>query len=51
MTGDDNAPRGHHTTAATAGQFGLPKGQAKPDPNTFRLKNTGTFKLPETHKY
>jgi len=51
LTGDDNAPAGHHTNKSIAGQFGLPKGQAKPDPNTFRLKNTGTFKLPETHKY
>jgi hypothetical protein len=48
LTGDDNAPAGHHTNKSTAGQFGLPKGQAKPDPNTFRLKNTGTFKLPES---
>lgn len=47
MTGEDAAPSGHHTNKSTAGQFGLPKGQAKPDPNTFRLKNTGTFKLPQ----
>ena len=48
LTGEDAAPAGHHTNKATSGQFGLPKGQAKPDPNTFRLKNTGTFKLPES---
>ena len=48
MTGEDAAPSGHHVNKSVAGQFGLPKGQAKPDPNTFRLKNTGTFKLPES---
>lgn len=47
MTGDDIAPAGHHTNKSNAAGFGLSKGQAKPDPGTFRLKNTGTFKLPE----
>lgn len=53
LTGDDRAPRGHHTNQSQAAGFGLPKGQVKPDPATFRLKNTGTFKLPEgkTHFY
>lgn len=46
-TGDQNAPSGHHTNKSQSAQFGLKKGAAKPDPNTFRLKNTGTFKLPE----
>ena len=32
---------------ATMSTFGLPKGQAKPDSNQFRLKGTGTFVLPE----
>jgi len=27
--------------------LGLPKGAAKPDASTFRLKGTGTFVLPE----
>jgi len=47
MTGDNKAPRGSHNDRATAASFGLGKGQVKPDPGTFRLKNTGTFKLPE----
>lgn len=47
LTGEDLAPRGHHTNQSNAASFGLPKGQTKPDPNTFRLKNTGTFKLPQ----
>jgi len=47
MTGDNKAPRGHHTNQSNSASFGLGKGQVKPDPGTFRLKNTGTFKLPE----
>lgn len=47
MTGDQLAPAGHHTNKSNAAGFGLPKGAAKPDAATFRLKNTGTFKLPE----
>ena len=47
MTGDDAAPQGHHTNKSQSAQFGLPKGAAKPDASTFRLKNTGTFKLPD----
>ena len=47
MTGDDDAPHGAHTSKAVSAGFGLSKGIAKPDPSTFRLKNTGTFKLPE----
>ena len=47
MTGDNAAPRGHHNNVSASASFGLGKGQVKPDPGTFRLKNTGTFKLPE----
>lgn len=47
LTGEDKAITGHHVATANAGSFGLPKGAAKPDAATFRLKNTGTFKLPE----
>ena len=47
MTGEQKAPAGHHTNKSNAASFGLPKGAAKPDASTFRLKNTGTFKLPE----
>ena len=47
MTGDEVAPTGSHTSKAASAGFGLPKGAAKPDANTFRLKNTGTFKLPD----
>ena len=47
LSGDVNAPSGHHTHKAQSSTFGLPKGAAKPDASTFRLKNTGTFKLPE----
>ena len=32
---------------ATMSTFGMSKGAAKPDVNQFRLKNTGTFQLPE----
>ena len=47
LTGDNIAPSGSHASKAPSGTFGLPKGAAKPDANTFRLKNTGTFKLPD----
>ncbi len=47
VTGDDVAPSGVHKGTSASGTFGLPKGAAKPDAGTFRLKNTGTFKLPE----
>lgn len=51
LTGEDRAITGHHVGSANAGSFGLPKGAAKPDAATFRLKNTGTFKLPEANKF
>ena len=47
LSGDVAAPTGSHTNKAGASTFGLPKGAAKPDASTFRLKNTGTFVLPE----
>ena len=47
LSGDVAAPTGHHTHKAGTSTFGLPKGAAKPDASTFRLKNTGTMKLPE----
>jgi hypothetical protein len=42
------APRGSTSEKAAFATIGLPKGAAKPDASTFRLKNTGTFKLPES---
>ena len=47
LTGDHKAPAGSHTNQSNSASFGLPKGAAKPSAGTFRLKNTGTFKLPE----
>ena len=41
------APAGSTSQKAAFATIGLPKGAAKPDASTFRLKNTGTFKLPE----
>lgn len=46
LTGADKAISGHHVSVAGAGSFGLRQGASKPDAATFRLKNTGTFKLP-----
>jgi len=37
----------NHTNTGTGNTFGLPKGQAKPNAGTFRLKGTGTIKIPE----
>ena len=43
-----NEPLGsNHTNRGTGNTFGLPKGQAKPNASTFRLKGTGTIKIPE----
>jgi hypothetical protein len=36
-----------HSQKAMAATIGLPKGQAKPNSQQFRLKGTGTFQLPE----
>lgn len=42
------APQGgSHSSKANGATFGLPKGAAKPDASTFRLKGTGTMVLPE----
>jgi len=51
LTGADKAISGHHVSVAGAGSFGLRQGASKPDAATFRLKNTGTFKLPAANKY
>lgn len=50
MSGAVGAPSGSHQTVASGATFGLPKGTAKPNANTFRLKGTGTMKL-EERKY
>lgn len=47
LGGDVAAARGSTSEKAAFATIGLPKGAAKPDASTFRLKNTGTFKLPE----
>ena len=39
---------GGHSGKAGSATFGLLKGTAKPNPNQFRLKGTGTFQLPES---
>jgi len=38
-------------TKANGASFGLPKGAAKPNAAQFRLKGTGTMKLPEVSKF
>lgn len=47
LSGEQMPPSGSHSQVAASAQFGLPKGAAKPNPNQFRLKGTGTMKLPE----
>ena len=47
MSGAIEAPSGSHIQKAPSATFGLPKGAAKPNANTFRLKGTGTMKLEE----
>ena len=37
----------NHTNRGNGNTFGLPKGAAKPNAGTFRLKGTGTIKIPE----
>jgi len=51
LSGHVVAPSGSHNSKANAATFGLPKGAAKPATNTFRLKGTGTMKLPEPSKF
>ena len=47
VSGDVVAPSGVLKNKAGSSTFGLPKGAAKPDASTFRLKGTGNFDLPE----
>ena len=47
IIGTVEAPSGSHQRKANGATFGVPKGAAKPCPNQFRLKGTGTMKLPE----
>ena len=47
MSGADAAPSGSHSFKAPSATFGLPKGAAKPNASTFRLKGTGTMVLDE----
>jgi len=54
MSGNQAAPSGSHQNTANGATFGLPKGAAKPNASQFRLKNTGTIKIPErkyTHPF
>jgi hypothetical protein len=37
-----------HPSKSVAATFGHLKGTAKPNPNQFRLKGTGTFQLPDS---
>lgn len=37
----------NHTHKGNGNTFGLPTGAAKPNASTFRLKGTGTIKIPE----
>ena len=45
MSGAVVPPSGSHSLKAPSATFGLPKGAAKPNANTFRLKGTGTMVL------
>jgi len=47
MSGAIAAPSGSHVMKAPSATFGLPKGAAKPNATTFRLKGTGTMVLNE----
>ena len=47
ISGNVAAPSGSHLSTANGATFGLPKGVAKPDSTKFRLKNTGTIKIPD----
>jgi len=51
MSGNQAAPSGSHQHTANGATFGLPKGAAKPNASQFRLKNTGTIKIPEPEKF
>lgn len=43
MSGEVAELANTHSQRAPSGTFGLPKGQAKPNAQQFRLKGTGTF--------
>lgn len=47
LSGDVVEQGGSHTQKARSATIGLPRGQAKPNSQQFRLKGTGTFQLPE----
>ena len=47
MSGNVVPPSGSHSLKAPSATFGLPKGAAKPNAGTFRLKGTGTMVLEE----
>jgi len=47
VSGVDVPLGSNHTNKGNGNTFGLPKGQAKPNASTFRLKGTGTIKIPE----
>ena len=47
ISGHVQPPSGSHQMTANGAMFGQPKGACKPHPNQFRLKGTGTMKLPE----
>ena len=47
MSGAVEPPSGSHSMKAPSATFGMSKGGAKPNPNTFRLKGTGTMVLDE----
>lgn len=51
MSGATAAPSGSHVMKAPSATFGLPKGAAKPNATTFRLKGTGTMVLNEPKKF
>merc|ERR1711934_944710 len=47
VSGVDEPTGSNHTHKGTSSTFGLPKGAAKPNAATFRLKGTGTIKIPD----
>ena len=47
LSGASAAPSGSHSMKSPSATFGLPKGAAKPNAATFRLKGTGTMVLDE----
>lgn len=51
VQGDYQHFDGPHRSKSLSASFGKPKGAAKPDPQTFSKKGTGTMKLPEAQKF